>query len=495
MPAEIELKLAINPRQVSRLLRHPLLKSPGAKTTTLKSVYYDTVKFDLRERGFALRLRRIGRRTVQTLKAEGKVEGGLHERPEWEAETRAGQLNSQALKVTPLAECCALDEIALKPVFVTEFKRAHRVLESPEHVVEFALDQGEIRANGVSVAISEIELELVSGAPTQLFELALQFNKAAPLRIANQSKADRGYALAAGASRKPVKARPLKLTPNMTVSDALKAIAFDCIAHFEANVAERHADPEYVHQMRVALRRLRSALTLFGMIIPKGALASHRNEIRWLARELGAARDWDVFTVSTLPAILAQFPDHAGLHALLRRAQKARRSANAQAQKAVSSQRTAEFFLRLCAWLATDAWMSMATESMRQALSFPIAGFAGAVLAKRHKHVLKVSPAALDAEARHRLRIALKKLRYAAEFFAPLFTKRRVQKYISGLMALQDVLGELNDGAVTGGLLDSLPDEPEAVGMARAFTAARVQTKTGELDQAWENWLRVKTFW
>lgn len=487
MPLEIELKLAIDPRRVPRLLRHPLLESHSSET--LRSVYYDTPAFDLKRLGFALRLRRIGRSTVQTLKQEGAVAGGLHERPEWEARARSGKLNIAALK--EVSEFPALDPLTLKPVFSTEFKRTRSVLGSG--AIEFALDRGEISANGVVEPISEIELELLTGEPTLLFDLALQLNKSAPLRIANQSKADRGYALAAGAPRKPVKAQTLKLTPNMTVSDALKAISLDCIAHFEANVFLRGEEPEYVHQMRVALRRLRSALALFGMIIPKGALAPHRNEIRWLARELGAARDWDVFTAATLPAILAQLPDHAGLHALARRAQEARRAANAHARKAVLSQRAAEFFLRLSAWLAANAWMTTATESMKQALSFPVAAFAGAVLDKRHK--VKVSPAGLDAEGRHRMRIALKKLRYAAEFFAPLFAKKRAQKYIASLMALQDVLGELNDGAVTGRLLDSLPDEPEAVGMARAFTAALVQSKTGELDQAWDNWSNAKTFW
>ncbi|MGH8772935.1 MAG: CYTH domain-containing protein, partial [Burkholderiales bacterium] len=338
MPQEIELKLAVNPEQLSRLMRHPLLKSLGAaKSATLRSVYYDTAECALKQRGFALRLRRIGRHTVQTLKAEGKVAGGLHQRLEWEAEARPGQLNADALKQTPLAELCALDELALQPVFITEFKRTRRVLESPEHLVEFALDRGEISANGATEAISEIELELIKGAPTQLFDLALQLNTAVPLRIANKSKAERGYALAAGVARKPMKAEAVMLTPNMTVSDALKAIAFNCIAHFQANAVEPGADPEYVHQMRVALRRLRSALTLFAMLIPKGALSPHQDEIRWLGREAGAARDWDVFTAGTLPEILAQFPDHEGLFSLARRAEDLRRAANAQAQKAVST--------------------------------------------------------------------------------------------------------------------------------------------------------------
>jgi triphosphatase len=494
MRSEIELKLAIDPKQVSGLLRHPLLKTAaGTKRETLKSVYYDTADFDLKQLGFALRLRRIGRRTVQTLKREGKVEGGLHDRPEWEAEAGVHKLNAEALEQTPLGESCALDKLTLQPVFATEFKRARRVLESPGHVIEFALDRGEIRANGVIEAISEIELELIEGEPAQLFALALQLNKTAPLRIANSSKADRGYALAAGTPREPAKAKAVSIVPNMTVNDALKAIAFDCIAHYEANAVAQGEDPEYLHQMRVALRRLRSSLSLFGRVVPKSVLASFRDEIRWLAHELGAARDWDVFMAETLPPILAQFPDHAGLASFARRAQDLRMAAGAQAQAAAASQRAAESFLRLSAWLATDAWMKMATESAKQELSFPVAGFASAVLDNRHKQVLKAAPARLDDEARHRLRIAVKKLRYAAEFFASLFSRKRVQKYIASLMALQEVLGASNDVVAAGRLLALLPGEPEASGMVRAFTVVKAQVSG--LEQAWETLSRAKTFW
>ncbi|MGH8772251.1 MAG: CHAD domain-containing protein, partial [Burkholderiales bacterium] len=111
----------------------------------------------------------------------------------------------------------------------------------------------------------------------------------------------------------------------------------------------------------------------------------------------------------------------------------------------------------------------------------------------RHKQVMKVSPAELDSAGRHRLRIAVKKLRYAAEFFASLFAKKRAQKYIASLMALQDVLGTLNDAAVAGRLLASLPNAPEASGMVRAFTVAKAQMSG--LEPAWENWSHAKTFW
>jgi inorganic triphosphatase YgiF len=201
MPNEIELKLLIDPADIPRLLRHPALKAHTRHkppTQRLLSIYYDTPDLTLHKNKTAVRLRRAGSRWIQTVKTEGRVTAGLHQRPEWEQETTENTLDLQTLPDPTLQEFFADDMLrqALQPVFMTEFSRSRRVLEWPGgDVVEFSLDRGEIRAGNCTAPICEVELELKAGASERLFTLASELQKTIALRPSNISKAARGYQL------------------------------------------------------------------------------------------------------------------------------------------------------------------------------------------------------------------------------------------------------------------------------------------------------------
>ena len=201
MSTEIELKLLIAPEDARRLLRHPLIKAltqQKCPPQRLLSIYYDTTECVLYKQHIALRLRRVGRRWIQTVKTEGRAIAGLHERSEWECITTKGTFVFHAIADPTLRELFADTHLqhALQPVFVTEFSRIRRMLELPSgDVVECSLDRGEIRAGEDRLPICEVELELKSGDPRRLSDLALRLQETLSLEPENVSKAERGYRL------------------------------------------------------------------------------------------------------------------------------------------------------------------------------------------------------------------------------------------------------------------------------------------------------------
>lgn len=506
MNTEIELKLRIAPEQLARLRRHKLLRSPNRRAVSRKfySEYYDTLKFELRREGVGLRLRREGARTVQTVKLEGKVEGGLHQRPEWEIEARDGKLDFAALAQAGWNKVFndpAL-EGRLRPIFVTAFKRSIRIIEpKPGSVIECCIDEGQIEANGAAQPICELELELKSGAPADLFEFALALDNNIGLALEPQSKAERGYALLDSAPRKPVKAESIKLSAGMTVAAAFRKIGFSCIEHLQSNEAGTLVgdNPEYLHQMRVAARRLRSGFSVFASAFANSGPEQQTGEIQWLGRILGDARDWDVFETETLAAIATKFPDHEGLSWLKESAAAMRGDAGKTAHDALTSRRYQQFLLRLSAWLTTTS--SPAATAAEPTPHPPLLiDFAGAVLDKRYKQVRKRGRklADLNADERHQLRIAVKKLRYASEFFLSLYPKSAVKKFTAALADLQQVMGGLNDAAVTRTLLARLDADdahPQASGIIAGYTAAQSQAALAVLEKRWGEFERAKKFW
>jgi inorganic triphosphatase YgiF len=510
MNNEVELKLLIAPAEIRQLQRHPLLKALTRQklpTQRLFSVYYDTPELDLHKRNIAVRLRRVGRRWVQTVKAEGSVAAGLHERPEWENETTENTLDFTAITDPKLQKIFADKELrqTLRPVFITEFTRARRILEFPSgDVVEYSLDRGEVRAGDEHLPICEVELELKSGNTARLFEFALRLQETLPLKLENVSKAERGYKLATHATLAPVKAKAPQLEKELSANDAFLHIMQSCLVHLQANEEGVLCgeDPEFVHQLRVALRRMRSALSVFAELVPKEKTLSIREELRWLTKELDGARNWDVLALETMSPIYAAFLDSEGLAQLNSRIGEVRQQRDTQARSAVASPRYYKFLLDLGAWLCTAPWRD-ATGTEARASEPCIVDFAANVLQKRHKQLKKrgKSIASLSSPERHRVRIAAKKLRYAAEFFSSLYSRKRAREYIAALSTLQDVLGALNDTATTLTLLQELQvaehdtSQQQAVEIIRSWVLGASQVRLKDVERVWQQFLEQKIFW
>jgi len=502
---ETELKLLLAPQELRRLRRDPRIRAMQqgrASTRRVRSTYYDTPDRALLRAGLALRLRADGGRWVQTLKTEGHATAGLHLREEWEWPLPGEALDFGLLATTPESKLFRSQRLrtALQPVFVTEFMRTRlRLGFGDGSLAELCLDSGEIRAGRRASAISEAEIELLAGSPVRLFELALELTERLPLRLGHASKAERGYALARGLPTRPVKASQPVLDAEGSVAAAFSIIVHGCMAQVQANETGflLGRDPEYLHQVRVGLRRLRACFSLFRTVLPQAAFAQVTGWLREQNHALGTARDWDVFVHEMLRALRSQRADEVEVAAFERRCVRVGRAHLRAARDAVACGAWQRLWLELGRLLADGSWQRSQAE-----LALPLGGFAASLmqqraagLGKRGKHVQ-----ALDAAGRHRLRIAAKKLRYAAEFFATLFPKRRVRPYVQSLAAMQTVLGGLNDAAT---LLRLLPEAlagaraPDArvAGMIQGWSAASTHLQLDALTRAWDHWQRQKPFW
>ncbi len=257
------------------------------------------------------------------------------------------------------------------------------------------------------------------------------------------------------------KAGRLELTKKANVDDAIAAIFKACLDHWTANAVTvlRGRDPEGVHQMRVGLRRTRSAISDFKRIIPAAQLVWIRRETSWLVTSLGMARDWDVFLTELLAPVLAVRRRDRSLRLLQMGAERARKLGYGQARSAVQSPRYASLVARMRSWLSEQDW-SEARRADHELLAEPAKRMAARLLARRHRSVLKRGGEFTDLTPveRHKLRIALKKLRYTAEFFGSLFPGKRQDSFLNALAKMQDSLGHLNDVVVAEHLLQNLSE-------------------------------------
>jgi len=499
MPVETELKLRIAPEQLARLKRHRLLKTLATTRTTtcrLHNIYYDTPKLELHQSGMALRLRQAGRQWLQTLKGGGGVQAGLHRRNEWETPVAKEALDFAALEASGAKRLPPAVRKKLQPVFVTDFSRASRMLVFGGAEIELGMDSGKISTGLSTMPISELELELKSGEPAQLFKLALALLDIVPLEVQHASKAEYGYRLFSCAKPVVTKAAAPDLSKCTDVPSALQAMIWSCLFHLQANVpgAVQKLDDEYLHQVRVALRRLRVVLGMATIFRADDELAVLNEQAAALCVELGRSREWDVFVTQALAPIRASLHAHAGLRAVLSASAKLREQHHAKVRDALQSQDFQRLLLRFGAWMHGDYWRGLAADD-----GLTLSHFAAQILGKRGKQVSKRGRklAGADASQLHALRIACKKLRYSAELFAPLYAGAKVKRYLAALAPLQDTLGMLNDIAVARRLLDELDNAArhEMLTLIRGWIEHDFAGRMDELRKAWGKFAGQKAFW
>jgi len=499
---EVELKLLIAPDDVPAFRQHPLIKQHAQAEPVEQeqhAIYFDTADHELRRAGAGLRVRKAGKRWTQTLKAGGSVVSGLHQRHEWESTVRGPEPDLYALRKLidaegPWEALIASPKFAgnLRPLFTTEVRRTTWQLRLPTgDQVECVLDEGKIANEDKSEAVSEIELELTSGDPLHLFDFALALLEHVPMRIGNHSKAERGYALGAEASSVAVKAKSLVLSKKMTIEQAFEAIVDNCLQQIQANApgVVQSNDIDCLHQMRIGLRRLRSALALFEEMID--VPETLRQELHWLADEISTARDWDVFATKTLAAIKQD-----GTAAELGDVKKAALEKAAQlhrvAAQAISSVRYTRLVLSFSRWMQSREWreplLALEGKSLRRRLksfSTDLLKHDKRRLTKRGRQIDEA-----DTHARHRVRIAAKRMRYDTEFFQSLYPSKDTKSYVTALSDLQDKLGWLNDVAVGERLLAELQeDQSELAGVAgyiRGYLAALTARDEKKVEKLWK---------
>ncbi|MES2149859.1 MAG: CHAD domain-containing protein [Pseudomonadota bacterium] len=506
---EVELKLLIDPQSRDALLEHPLLAAHATgkpHTNTQTDIYFDTPQLRLRRNAAGLRVRRVAKTFTQTLKQAADGAGALHSRHEWESALPAATPDLALLRRVvddKRARHALLDARSVKrrlaPVFKTKVKRTVWDLKLQDgDLVECALDEGRLECGGQSVPISELELELKSGDPAHLYAFALALHDSLPMQVGIQSKADRGYALLDPQERSAVKAAALHLSSDMSSEQAFQAIVDNCLAQVQANagIVADSDDVEGLHQMRVGMRRLRSALNMYkeSIRLPDDLQV----EVDWLTAQLGAARDWDVLAGTTVETVARELPDTPQIAELRQAASGMRLEKHRQAAAAVKSARYTRLILNLGGWTQGAGWRDGMAPDARTQLSAQLATFARKTMRKdqRRLHTRGKNLQAATPEARHRVRIAAKKTRYAAEFFQSLLPKRQLQPYVQALARLQDELGYLNDATVADRLLGELSaGQTElcgGIGFIKGVLAARVKHDDKQIGKLWRQFARMK---
>jgi len=503
MAVETELKLRIAPGQLARLKRHALLKTYSITRPTtrrLQNIYYDTPKLDLHKSEMALRLRHAGRQWLQTLKGGGSVQAGLHRRNEWEVPVNRAALDFSATQEVEWDEHLRPSlRKKLHPVFVTDFSRNSRMLDFQGAQIELCMDQGEVRTEQHSVPICELELELKSGEPRLLFELALKILEVVPFELETVSKAEQGYRLLSGYAVQPVKGVAPVFAMTDSLTDVLKALIWSCLQHFQGNLsgAMGSDDDEYLHQMRVALRRLRVVLRMAEKVRADGQLAGLYKDVSDLCVALGRIREWDVFIAGTLQPMRARMAGHGGLQALLAASERQRAFCYAELRGEAQAREMQRLLLRFSIWMNGDYWQQQA-ETAQQAQDF-----AARRLRKLAKRFAHFGPQldTTDATQLHALRILAKKLRYSAEFFASFYDRQKAKSFLAALSEVQDVLGLINDIAVAHRLLDGLAADAglaahqESITLSRGWIAHDLSHQLNVLRKTIQRFNKQDAFW
>lgn len=489
---EIELKLQV-PAGQRAAVDAAVAGAVSAPRLRLQAAYLDTPGRTLAGAGLALRLRREGRQWVQTLKGAGDdgmtraehnvPRGAAAAMPAIEPALHAGTAVGDRL----LALLGAGAD--LQALFRTDIRRRVRALAvrlpgQPASRVELAFDHGRILAEGVALEVCELEIELLGGTPLAVLATARRWLPRFGLWLDGRSKAERGDLLARGKTMAPARlARPVRLGAAMDLSAAWQTVLRNCADQVLANASQiaagEHA-AEHVHQLRVGLRRLRSALALFEIEAPAlgdGAAA--------LFGRLGASRD-AVVIEGEFGAALDAAMRAAGLEGRLASPVRQASPAPVEVLREAASQT-----------LLLDLLAAMHVAPPQAPEGPPLRDRLAARLNRWHRDLAADAKqyAELDDECRHRLRKRAKRLRYAAEFCAALFDRREVRRYLKTLRALQDRLGAVSDATMAiAAFAVRAPSDPQAM-FALGWLAAQREALVGAAAPEWEAFSKVERFW
>lgn len=484
---KVALKFQYDPRYHERLRKAPWLKaleSGRSHARALDTVYFDTPDNVLHREGVALHVERNGKRAPKP--------------PPFDA------LQSDP-KLRKVVSKRVFD--SLQPVFATHIRRVTRRLK-PSEGTEVALDFDDISVSSKGAKTAGMrELALRSNDAHALYRMGRLVAATLPVRLIFGSLSERALDLLEGRQPTFAKARPAKISKKCTGEEALVATFASCLEHLTANeaCAVAMADPEGVHQMRVALRRLGASLTVYRKLVPDGQRRRLKRRLRGVAEALGPARDWDVFIEDVLRPVAADLVADDDI-LLLRGAAAQRRAVEyRKVRRVLAAQPYTEMRLELAAWLNERVWRQQpVTESSARLmgradrLARMILGKADRKLRRRGKGL-----ELMDPPQRHKLRIRVKKARYACEFFASLFSKKKSEPYLRALRALQDDLGWLHDIEVARDLIATLATGDHdrdlkitrAGGLVLGWHAHAARAREKALAEHWAAFQDAKPFW
>jgi inorganic triphosphatase YgiF len=462
---ELQLTLLVDPTALDRLLELDCAQGAWSEATRAKglsTVYFDRPGDPLAESNVSLRVEEAGRGYVQRVDSRLRQVGTAalcqaSSAPILSSHPVPAAIGDKALRET--LEGNGRDR--LEPIYRTKIERVTRQLsleDGTELTVD--LDVGELTAKEAKRPISELTLRLRSGTGPLPFRLAQGLLARMPLRVATQGTTKRHLGLLSGDPPQSWKPGRLGLSPDATVEDALAHTVQHCLQHLMANEAcvVQTEDPEGVHQTRVALRRFRSAVRLFRPVLPEQQRSWLNDELRFFGKQMAAARDWDVFAAEIVAPTLLSFSDQEPFHTLMKRVAECRNQSRNFARDALLSERYTKLLLSISARLAEQAWREQPDSESAAQLFRPARSFADARLTELHQRVCETGArfGTLSVSERHRLRILVKRLRYASNFFGSLYQEGPAWVYSDKLAVLQDDLGYVNDVSMAETLVAQL---------------------------------------
>ncbi len=404
-----------------------------------------------------------------------------------------------------LAQAAELAELGadlpepLTPAVAFAGRRHAYALETNRGAVTLNLTRGALRT--ITTEHPAARVHLSGGAPAVL-HLALALAGEVRTEVPAATLAGEALAIARATVPAPRRLGAAVLPEGLGVAEAFAFVLAhltDVVLHYAPAAADDVSGPEPVHQMRVALRRLRSAVTVFRRVLDCAELQAATDGLKALSARLGPTREWDVFLGETIPMVSAVFGGEPRLARLIATAERRRRECHATLRDFLRSAEFRQLGIALACLAGDGSWYPTLPEGAAQPVSLP--DFAADVLQRRLRKLRRTEDLAGLASAElHALRLKAKRLRYAAEIFAPLYPGKAPRRFIRRLTAVQDGLGKLNDRATAEKLLAELGAmggrHAYAAGLVLGFAAAGTATDVlPGVMQRWEKFQRTALFW
>lgn len=468
MPHSHTLKLSLCESDYSRLLRHRLFRQTQvASREAIVSIHYDTRTLQLAQRSIELSLCRSGSSWIQTVRyAENSVDAESL-MTEW---TKAyhNHFDFSGVENAKLAAWLCQRKISsrITPIFESNLRRTTwQLCPRPGVVVQARIDRGTLVSSGRRESFIDVDLHLVDGCREDLFAVASQLAAHVALTPQLRDKAERGCRLFLNHKQMPVKAESFTLPADVAPLHAFQHIAFSCLRQLHENHAGsvKNSDPEYVHQMRVATRRLRAAIQIFKPLLPLPFIEQIIPPLRDLMRNLGRVRDLDVLTSEVVNPVAATLPDEPSIVALSAvitdRLYQARTDVakillapgyggmQLQAAEILSRAPFAAALIKPNEPVIAEDWVDEEQLELTKFAQARLKNLFDKLLTSAAEVRIEIPPTL------HRMRICIKRLRYAMEFFRPMLPKKRGGKVLAALAGAQEKLGQLNDLSVAGDVL------------------------------------------
>ena len=479
------IRLRLSAEAARALVRQPPIRDwlvGRPRSRRLAATYYDTEDEALRNGGIALSIKVGDRQRTQiaasdTVSVSSVLAAG--DGPDL-SRIRDADLRAHALHLVSGA--------SMAPVFQTDIKIRAYPLAIEGVPVEMTLGAGQISV--LDTVDGFVEVGFRAASRMAAYNAAEALAAAVPVLVERRDFIARGYALAHGRHAQAALAQNVTLDGAWDARRGFTAVLRNCLDQFAANEGAFAAGggSEAVHQLRVAIRRMRAAFSAFSSVLPPDETADFRADLQWLQQIFGPLRDWDVFCNETLATFRSALPNHGELRALASEARAARGQALISAREALTSVRHGLFQVRLERWLEKEA----GGEGPR------LAAFAANALAKRDRKLRRAGKGFDDSapDRLHDIRIAAKKARYAAEFFRDLFGGKATRKYLRALRRIQDDLGAMNDANMARRLVNEIrPGDREMAALLVGWFAARIVASRSDVNALWRKLERAPRYW